>query len=66
VRVLLEYAKVINHRQLPIIVRPFICGVSLAPPDQKLRAYGLFKQVTAGDCTAERPGFFDMVGGAKW
>lgn len=44
----------------------FVGGLKHMPSDQKLHAYGLFKQATAGDCTADRPGFFDMVGGAKW
>ena len=34
--------------------------------DQKLKFYGLFKQVEVGDVNTSRPGFFDPVGGAKW
>lgn len=33
---------------------------------QKLRVYGLYKQCTVGDCTSQRPGFFDPSGRAKW
>ena len=31
-----------------------------------LRLYGLYKQATAGDNTAAKPGFFDFVGTAKY
>lgn len=31
-----------------------------------LRLYALYKQATAGDIEGARPGFTDMVGGAKW
>jgi diazepam-binding inhibitor (GABA receptor modulating acyl-CoA-binding protein) len=31
-----------------------------------LKLYGLYKQATAGDSTAAKPGFGDMVGRAKW
>jgi acyl-CoA-binding protein len=34
--------------------------------DQKLRFYALFKQSEKGKCTGTRPGFFDMVGKAKF
>eukprot|EP00616_Rhizochromulina_sp_CCMP1243_P008237 CAMPEP_0118979326 /NCGR_PEP_ID=MMETSP1173-20130426/25707_1 /TAXON_ID=1034831 /ORGANISM="Rhizochromulina marina cf, Strain CCMP1243" /LENGTH=78 /DNA_ID=CAMNT_0006929583 /DNA_START=33 /DNA_END=269 /DNA_ORIENTATION=+ len=34
--------------------------------DHKLAAYGLYKQVTAGNCDTSRPGFFNQVGRAKW
>jgi diazepam-binding inhibitor (GABA receptor modulating acyl-CoA-binding protein) len=33
---------------------------------QKLRSYGLFKQVEVGDVNTERPGFFNPVNRAKW
>jgi acyl-CoA-binding protein len=32
----------------------------------KLQFYGLYKQATAGMCTAPRPGFWDLAGKAKW
>jgi acyl-CoA-binding protein len=31
-----------------------------------LKLYGLYKQATAGDNTATKPGFGDMVARAKW
>lgn len=31
-----------------------------------LRLYGLYKQASAGDNNAPKPGFSDMVGRAKW
>ena len=31
-----------------------------------LKLYALYKQATSGDVAGERPGFTDMVGGAKW
>ena len=31
-----------------------------------LRIYALYKQASGGDVQAERPGFTDMVGRAKW
>ncbi|KQP13565.1 acyl-CoA-binding protein [Pseudorhodoferax sp. Leaf267] len=31
-----------------------------------LRLYGLYKQASAGDNKAPKPGFSDMVGRAKW
>ena len=31
-----------------------------------LKIYGLYKQATAGDNTATKPGFSDLVGRAKW
>lgn len=34
--------------------------------DQKLKAYGLFKQADKGPCTTDRPGLFDPVGRAKY
>lgn len=34
--------------------------------DQRLLAYGLFKQAGTGNCSTARPSFFDPVGGAKW
>ena len=34
--------------------------------DVKLKLYGLFKQVTAGDATGSRPGFTNPVGRAKY
>ena len=34
--------------------------------DQRLRAYGLFKQAAAGDCAGSRPFLFDPVGCAKY
>lgn len=34
--------------------------------DEKLELYGLYKQVTVGDINTTRPGFWDMVGKAKW
>uniref|UniRef100_A0A061SK90 Diazepam-binding inhibitor (GABA receptor modulator, acyl-CoA-binding protein) n=1 Tax=Tetraselmis sp. GSL018 TaxID=582737 RepID=A0A061SK90_9CHLO len=32
----------------------------------QLILYGLFKQVTVGDCTGDRPGIFDQKGRAKY
>ena len=34
--------------------------------DDKLALYKLFKQATVGDCTVQRPGFFDITGKTKW
>ena len=34
--------------------------------DTLLSLYGYYKQATDGDCNIEKPGFFDMKGGAKW
>ncbi len=31
-----------------------------------LKIYALYKQASVGDVDAERPGFTDMVGRAKW
>lgn len=31
-----------------------------------LKIYGLYKQATAGDISATKPGFSDLVGRAKW
>ncbi len=31
-----------------------------------LKLYGLYKQATAGDIAAKKPGFGDLVGRAKW
>lgn len=37
------------------------------PSDQEmLKLYGLYKQTTVGDNTAEKPGVFDFKGKAKW
>mmetsp|Transcript_83521 Transcript_83521/g.145182 ORF Transcript_83521/g.145182 Transcript_83521/m.145182 type:complete len:103 (+) Transcript_83521:84-392(+) len=37
-----------------------------ASNDEKLIAYGLFKQVEVGDINTERPGMLDFTGKAKW
>ena len=34
--------------------------------DQRLQAYGFFKQASVGNCTTSRPWALDPVGGAKW
>ncbi len=34
--------------------------------DDLLYLYGLYKQVTCGDCNAQKPSFFDFKGQAKW
>jgi acyl-CoA-binding protein len=31
-----------------------------------LKIYALYKQASGGDAQGKRPGFADMVGGAKW
>ncbi len=31
-----------------------------------LQLYGLYKQVTEGDISTQKPGFSDLVGRAKW
>lgn len=31
-----------------------------------LKLYGLYKQATVGDVNTTRPGFWDLVGKAKW
>ncbi|XP_041834570.1 acyl-CoA-binding protein-like [Melanotaenia boesemani] len=37
------------------------------PDNRELSAlYGLYKQATVGDVTAERPGMLDFTGKAKW
>jgi acyl-CoA-binding protein len=42
-------------------------NLSEAPGDDvKLKMYGLFKQVGAGDVTGSRPGITDLVGRAKY
>eukprot|EP00112_Aurelia_sp_Birch-Aquarium-sp1_P002936 Seg1328.7 transcript_id=Seg1328.7/GoldUCD/mRNA.D3Y31 product="hypothetical protein" protein_id=Seg1328.7/GoldUCD/D3Y31 len=32
---------------------------------EMLEVYGLYKQVTVGDCNTERPGFLDFTGKSK-
>lgn len=34
--------------------------------DNLLYLYGLYKQVTCGDCNVSKPGFLDLKGQAKW
>eukprot|EP00903_Cladosiphon_okamuranus_P021817 g20061.t1 len=34
--------------------------------DNKLKLYGLFKQINVGDCNTKRPGVLDPKGKAKW
>lgn len=34
--------------------------------DDMLELYALYKQGSSGDCTGERPGLLDFVGGAKY
>jgi len=34
--------------------------------DVKLRLYGLYKQATEGNCTTDKPSFFNVVESAKW
>ncbi|KAI8890437.1 ACBP-domain-containing protein [Backusella circina FSU 941] len=34
--------------------------------EQKLELYALYKQVSLGDISTQRPGIFDVVGRAKW
>ena len=34
--------------------------------DNLLYLYGLYKQITCGDCNVSKPGFFDLKGQAKW
>lgn len=34
--------------------------------DNLLYLYGLYKQVTCGDCNVSKPSFFDFKGQAKW
>ena len=34
--------------------------------DNLLYLYGLYKQVTCGDCNVSKPGFLDFKGQAKW
>ena len=37
------------------------------PTDEEmLQLYGLYKQATLGDVTTSRPGFWNLVGCAKW
>ena len=37
------------------------------PSDElMLEIYGLYKQVTVGDCKTSRPGMLDLKGKAKW
>ena len=33
---------------------------------QKLKSYGLFKQIAVGNVNTDRPGFFSPVDRAKW
>lgn len=38
-----------------------------SPTDQeKLKLYGLYKQVTVGDNSSPKPGMLDFTGKAKW
>jgi acyl-CoA-binding protein len=37
-----------------------------ASDNDKLKLYGLYKQVTVGKCNTPKPGFFDFVGKSKW
>lgn len=41
------------------------CGNQLSN-EALLKLYGLYKQATAGPCTAFRPSFFDRKARAKW
>ena len=34
--------------------------------DKQASIYGLFKQVTVGDCNIEQPGIADQLGRGKW
>ena len=34
--------------------------------DNLLYLYGLYKQVTCGDCNVSKPGYLDFKGQAKW
>lgn len=36
------------------------------PDEQLLVFYGYYKQATVGKCNADKPGFFDFKGKAKW
>eukprot|EP00567_Pseudictyota_dubia_P016489 CAMPEP_0197449404 /NCGR_PEP_ID=MMETSP1175-20131217/21330_1 /TAXON_ID=1003142 /ORGANISM="Triceratium dubium, Strain CCMP147" /LENGTH=92 /DNA_ID=CAMNT_0042981531 /DNA_START=31 /DNA_END=309 /DNA_ORIENTATION=+ len=36
------------------------------PNEEKLQAYGLFKQATVGDVNTERPGMLSFEAKAKW
>ena len=53
-------------------VLPLLCGRPdlvyrwLQSNDEKLEAYGLFKQGTVGDNTTKKPSMFDFTGGYKW
>lgn len=41
--------------------------LSKEPSDEdKLKLYGLFKQVTVGDNKTDKPGMFDLKGKYKW
>ena len=40
--------------------------VKECPDSKKLELYGLYKQVTVGDCNTEKPGMLDFKGKAKW
>ncbi|CAI8008150.1 Acyl-CoA-binding domain-containing protein 5 [Geodia barretti] len=41
-------------------------GPYMADNKTKLRFYALYKQATEGPCAAPKPGFWDVVGKAKW
>lgn len=43
-----------------------LAGKSDPGNEMKLRLYAHYKQATEGDVSGSRPGFFDMVGGAKY
>jgi diazepam-binding inhibitor (GABA receptor modulating acyl-CoA-binding protein) len=43
-----------------------IKGLNDLDNDNLLYLYGLYKQVTCGDCNVSKPGFFDFKGQAKW
>ncbi|XP_065053174.1 acyl-CoA-binding protein-like [Rhopilema esculentum] len=41
-------------------------NLAARPTDaEMLETYGLYKQVTVGDCNTERPGFLDFTGKSK-
>lgn len=40
--------------------------VNTLDDENLLYLYGLYKQVTCGDCNMKKPGFFDIKGKAKW
>mmetsp|Transcript_18494 Transcript_18494/g.73848 ORF Transcript_18494/g.73848 Transcript_18494/m.73848 type:complete len:95 (-) Transcript_18494:93-377(-) len=47
-------------------VKNWTTGGKKTTTDEKLKCYGLYKQITEGDVSTERPGFLSFEARAKW